>query len=466
MAHTVKNTTVLPHGYLDLISQMEAHRLLTASQGKIHELFRNCSLAVLNCGDDLDDSRKLHERYPDFDIAVIRENGGIALELHNAPANAFVGEQVIQGIREHLFAVLRDIVFAEDAIHANPGLDLTTTRGITNAVYHLLRNAGVLRPDQQSGLVVCWGGHSISRDEYDYTKEVGYQLGLRSLNICTGCGTGAMKGPMKGAAIGHFKQRFFKGQYLGITEPGIIASESPNPIVNDLVIMPDIEKRLEAFVRLGHGVIVFPGGVGTAEEILYLLSILLDPVNNELPFPFILSGPSSARAYFEEIDAFIGITLGEKARRKYEIIIDDPEQVAKVMQRGIYEVQKYRVQNGDASFFNWSLKIDYESQVPFVPNHDNMLTLDLRLDRPAEELSIDLRRAFSGIVAGNVKPDGIQAIEAHGLFQLRGQREIMEPLDTMLKGFITQNRMKIPSDQEYLPCYAILQEDSLISLKN
>jgi hypothetical protein len=25
--------------------------------------------------------------------------------------------------------------------------------------------------------------------------------------------------------------------------PGIIAAESPNPIVNDLVIMPDIEKR-------------------------------------------------------------------------------------------------------------------------------------------------------------------------------------------------------------------------------
>ena len=50
--------------------------------------------------------------------------------------------------------------------------------------------------------------------------------------------------------IGHAKQRIYNGQYLGITEPGIIASESPNPIVNDLVIMPDIEKRLEAFVRI------------------------------------------------------------------------------------------------------------------------------------------------------------------------------------------------------------------------
>jgi predicted Rossmann-fold nucleotide-binding protein len=67
-----------------------------------------------------------------------------------------------------------------------------------------------------------------------------------------------MKGPMKGATIGHAKQRLHNGRYLGITEPGIIAAESPNPIVNDLVIMPDIEKRLEAFVRAGHGIVVFP----------------------------------------------------------------------------------------------------------------------------------------------------------------------------------------------------------------
>ena len=112
--------------------------------------------------------------------------------------------------------------------------------------------------------MVCWGGHSISGVEYDYTKEVGYQLGLRGMDICTGCGPGAMKGPMKGATIAHAKQRIPSGRYLGLSEPGIIAAEAPNPIVNDLVILPDIEKRLEAFVRLGHGIIIFPGGVGTA----------------------------------------------------------------------------------------------------------------------------------------------------------------------------------------------------------
>src|SRR3546814_2522968 len=87
---------------------------------------------------------------------------------------------------------------------------------------------------------------------------VGYELGLRGLAICTGCGPGAMKGPMKGATIAHAKQRHRRPRYIGITEPGIIAAESPNPIVNHLVLLPDIEKRLESFVRLGHGLIVFP----------------------------------------------------------------------------------------------------------------------------------------------------------------------------------------------------------------
>ena len=119
---------------------------------------------------------------------------------------------------------------------------------------------------------------------------------------------------MKGATIGHSKQRIVDGRYLGITEPGIIAAEPPNPIVSQLVIMPDIEKRLEAFVRLGHGIVIFPGGAGTAEEILYLLGILLDPANRNLPFPVVFTGPADSADYFEQIHRFIGATLGSAAQ--------------------------------------------------------------------------------------------------------------------------------------------------------
>lgn len=454
MPHSVLDACISPNGHLDVLSRLEISKLLDTSRGPLYPLFRSCSLAVLNYGEYLDDGKELLERFASFDIEVIQEERGIKLDLKNAPELAFVDGEMIRGIREHLFAVLRDIIYVDDEINNNPKFDLQETGGITNAVFHILRNANIMRPRTNPRLVVCWGGHSIREHEYDYTKEVGYQLGLRGMDICTGCGPGAMKGPMKGAAVGHAKQRNYTGQYLGITEPGIIAAESPNPIVNALVIMPDIEKRLEAFVRTGHAVIVFPGGVGTAEEILYLLGILMAPQNKHMPFPVIFSGPPSAAAYFEQIDAFIGATLGPEAQERYTIVIDDPVKVALIAKEGIERVRQFRKLNDDAYYFNWLLHIDPEFQHPFEPTHESMRNLDLSLKQDKYQLAVNLRRAFSGIVAGNVKDAGIRAIEEKGLFELHGDCEVMDPLDQLLSDFIDAGRMKLAS-QSYSPCYSL-----------
>jgi predicted Rossmann-fold nucleotide-binding protein len=456
MHYETVDAVITPEGSLDVLSRAEVANLLDTSQGGLYTTLRNCALAVLNVGSMLDDGKELLERYKSFDIQIIPEERGIKLQVTGAPASAFVDGVMIRGISEHLLSVLRDVVYVSDKIATNPKFDLVSSEGITNAVFHMLRNANILRPNTNPRMVVCWGGHSISREEYDYTKEVGYQLGLRGLDTCTGCGPGAMKGPMKGATIGHAKQRIRDGQYLGITEPGIIAAESPNPIVNDLVILPDIEKRLESFVRTGHGIVAFPGGAGTAEEILYVLGILLHPDNAALPFPLIFTGPASAGDYFKEIDAFLAATLGAEAQQRYTIIIDDPARVASEMKAGIAEVREYRKQHDDAFYFNWSLKVEQEFQQPFAPTHENMRNLELRHDLPRHTLAANLRRAFSGIVAGNVKDEGIRAIEKHGHFEIRGDASIMDPLDSLLKSFVAQHRMKLPVT-EYIPCYRIIK---------
>jgi hypothetical protein len=438
------------------LSKAEIHKLLDNSLGGLHKVFRDCSLAVLNCGNYLDDGKELLERYKSFDISIIERERGIKLNIQGAPASAFVDNKIIKGIHEHLFAVLRDVLFVGDEINGNVNFDLGSSAGITDAVFHILRNAEVLKPTDNPNLVVCWGGHSISLVEYDYSKEVGYELGLRMMDICTGCGPGAMKGPMKGAAIGHAKQRNSSGRYLGISEPGIIAAESPNPIVNDLVILPDIEKRLEAFVRVGHGIVVFPGGVGTAEEILYILGILLHPDNANVPFPLVLTGPATSADYFRQIDAFIGLTLGPAAQKRYKIIIDDPVSVAKEMQAGIKHVREFRKERHDAYYFNWTLKVSHDFQKPFPATHENMRNLKLHRNQPPHLLAADLRRAFSGVVAGNVKDQGIRAIEQYGLFEIHGDAEIMEPMDALLAAFVDQHRMRLPG-KKYVPCYRIVK---------
>jgi pyrimidine/purine-5'-nucleotide nucleosidase len=445
---------ISPAGGLDILSRNEVARLRDASGSGLHALLRRCALAVLTSGNMSDDPRSILEQYPDFDIQVLQEDRGIKLELNNAPEQAFVDGRIIRGINELLVAVVRDIVYVAAQLESG-GFDLDDSVGITHAVFEILRNARILRSQVDPNLVVCWGGHSISRDEYEYTKQVGYQLGLRSLDICTGCGPGAMKGPMKGATIAHAKQRRRNNRYIGLTEPGIIAAESPNPIVNNLVIMPDIEKRLEAFVRVGHGIIVFPGGVGTAEEILYLLGILLHPDNKGIPFPLIFTGPRQSAAYFEQIDRFLRLTLGDEVAQHYQIVVDDPTAVARAMVSGIDKVRNHRLDNKDAFFFNWALNVPLAFQQPFRPTHEAMAALSIQSGRPRHELAADLRRAFSGIVAGNVKEEGVRAIEEHGPFVIDGEADIMRALDEMLKAFVAQHRMKLPGSSAYVPCYRI-----------
>ncbi len=444
-----------PRGQMDILSQLEVSQLKRGSEADgLYQTFRRCALAVLNVDSDTDDALEVLEQYRDFDIRVVQQARGIKLEIENAPASAFVDGEVIKGIQDQLFAVLRDVSYVKNKIESNQIFDVETSEGISNVVFHILRNARVLVPEVEPNLVVCWGGHSIAREEYDYCKEVGYQLGLRGLNICTGCGPGAMKAPMKGAAIGHNKQRIARGRFVGLTEPGIIAAESPNPIVNELVILPDIEKRLEAFVRLGHGFLVFPGGVGTAEEILYLLGILMNPENRSIPFPLIMTGPAGSRDYFEQIHDFTALALGRDAQEYYTIIIDDPVKAAREIEAALETVRNFRREHSDAYYFNWLLNIDLPFQQPFVPNHANVAALNLSRAQPAHLLAADLRRAFSAIVSGNVKAEGIQLIEEHGPFEIRGEPEIMQSLDALLHDFVRQQRMKVPG-KRYEPCYRL-----------
>ena len=452
--HTI-NAHINPKKNLRVLSKREVSQICDVSS-HTYELFRRCAFAVLNCGSNSDDYLSTVDQFNDFEIRVNQEDRGITLDVKGAPSHAFVDGEIIKGIREHLFSVLRDILYTEDSVIQSHRYDLTNSDDITNAAFHILRNANILQPNYLPRLVVCWGGHSIPRNEYDYTKEIGYELGLRGLDVGTGCGPGAMKGPMKGAAIGHAKQHIKTGRYIGITEPGIIAAEAPNPIVNELVILPDIEKRLESFIRLAHGIIIFPGGPGTLEEILYLLGILLHPDNADIPFPVVLTGPENSAEYFSQVNDFIGLTLGKKAQQRFDIVIDDPVKVAQKMKSGLADVLEYRKSTNDAFFYNWGITIAKSFQQPFEPTHENMAALKISKSMPIHELAANLRRAFSGIVAGNVKEEGVMAVKKHGVFQINGDSEIMHAMDELLSNMASQGRMKIKG--EYIPCYDIVKK--------
>ncbi len=447
-SNNILNAAVSPTGAIEMLSSQEV-ALLTETlcrDCELFALFRQCALAVLNTGTDIDDPTELMAMFKDFDVEFQQLNRGIKLCLTHAPESAFVDGKMIKGVREHLFAVLRDILYANEIAQE-------ASTEPTDVVFKMLRNADTLTEDNTL-FAVCWGGHSINTIEYDYTKLVGYQLGLRGLGIVTGCGPGAMKGPMKGATIGHAKQRTTPSRYVGLTEPGIIAAESPNAIVNELVILPDIEKRLEAFVRFGHVLIVFPGGPGTAEEILYAIALLSHPQNEGYPLPLMFTAPKESAAYFEAMDRFLREVLGEEVTKYYTVVIDDAAEVGRWASAKTDLVYQQRTSHQDSYRFNWGLSIPSTLQEPFEPTHETMGNLNLSNDQSLHDKAVTLRALFSGVVAGNVKPDGVAAVKEHGPFLIKGDAELLKPVDAMLQSMVEQQRMKIGGG--YKPCYRVI----------
>ena len=83
-----------------------------------------------------------------------------------------------------------------------------------------------------------------------------------------------------------------------------------------------------------------------------------------------------------------------------------------------------------------------------------LAALCLHRQQPMNELVAELRRAFSGIVAGNVKDFGVLAVAEHGPFQLQGDADLIAGLGELLGDFVEQGRMKLDT-QNYTPCFEL-----------
>ena len=106
-----------PVGSTGLLSQLEVDMLKRTASSDLYQLFRNCSLAVLNSGSQTDSSHELLSRFENFDINVLRQERGVKLELINPPEEAFVDGRIIRSLQANLFAVLRDILFVSGQLN-------------------------------------------------------------------------------------------------------------------------------------------------------------------------------------------------------------------------------------------------------------------------------------------------------------------------------------------------------------
>jgi hypothetical protein len=171
--------------------------------------------------------------------------------------------------------------------------------------------------------------------------------------------------------------------------------------------------------------------------------------------PIIMTGPRSAADYFTTMCDFIRSTLGARALDRFRVIIDDVDAVATAASQGVGRVTQARAQAHETYFFNWRLNIGLDFQAPFVATHESMAALELGRHQPPVDLAVNLRRAFSGIVAGNVREEGSRLVAEHGPFEIRATPALAAALDHLLRGFVLQQRMKLSNPEGYKPCFRI-----------
>ena len=114
------------------------------------------------------------------------------------------------------------------------------------------------------------------------------------------------------------------------------------------------------------------------------------------------------------------------------------------MKKSMPLVKENRRDTGDAYSFNWSMRIAPDLQMPFEPSHENMANLKLYPDQPVEVLAADLRRAFSGIVAGNVKKSVFAPLKSLVPTKSTATKRLCRRMDDPATGFVAQHRMKLP----------------------
>ena len=155
------------------------------------------------------------------------------------------------------------------------------------------------------------------------------------------------------------------------------------------------------------------------------------------------------RAVRERVQEF-----GEAVSEHYEIVIGDAAAVARSVKRQVKSLRRCRVELDESFSYAWELAVPEDLQRPFHPTHEAMAALRLERALPVHVLIAELRRAFSGIVAGNVKESGQRAVDEFGPFLLRGDPELVRELGVLLEGFVRDGRMKLDPSQ-YRPCFRL-----------
>jgi len=114
--------------------------------------------------------------------------------------------------------------------------------------------------------VFCGAARGRSPRHAEGARRLGERLAERGIALVYGGGAVGMMGVLADAALEG------GGQVIGVIPAAMVERELAHPRVGDMRIVPDMHSRKALMADLADGIMALPGGFGTFDELLEMLT--------------------------------------------------------------------------------------------------------------------------------------------------------------------------------------------------
>ncbi|MFA6065638.1 MAG: TIGR00730 family Rossman fold protein [Candidatus Babeliaceae bacterium] len=168
-------------------------------------------------------------------------------------------------------------------------------------------------------VVSIFGGHLLSKESIfiEQAHKIASILVEHKISVITGGGQGIMEAANSGAA----HQRDKRIRSMGIGVAGLPGEKWLNRYVKESIILDYFFARKYLLTEYSMGFVIFPGGLGTMDELSDLMNLV--ETKKRSPAPVILFGKEHWTLYIDWIEHATKEGLIEESGAKKSLILTD-----------------------------------------------------------------------------------------------------------------------------------------------
>ena len=171
--------------------------------------------------------------------------------------------------------------------------------------------------------IYCSASQKIDKKFYKMAKETAEIISNYQIKVIYGGGNIGLMGEIARTLIN------LNRDVIGIIPKFLIKKEKINLKINNLKIVTSMSKRKEHLFKLGDAFLILPGGTGTLEEVLEVLSWKILKLHNK-PIIF-LNFDNYWSPLIKQFENIIENKFGNKNLQNQFQVIKNPKQLNKIL---------------------------------------------------------------------------------------------------------------------------------------